>query len=280
MRNHKRLRPGKIYLLLLLSLVLLLPNFFSGHLTTLPRTNAVSDQFDTGLAASVQSIDALLHYADSVAIKKDIRQDSLKYANILAEVVRKRFYHGFSHYSLKENWIASLAGVLVWHHLSAIVLPDDILKYPMAACSQQSIVMMECFKRRGVDYRKVGFNHHFALEGKIYGQWYFFDTNMEPDFSVIPRTSFASLKKNNELYTVYKAQLDSVGIEYGLANQFYGKVNQAAAPRASLFHSLTKLLSRGLWLIPLLMIFVNPKKDQQCLKRIRNKKEPFVKKIA
>jgi hypothetical protein len=48
-------------------------------------------------------------------------------------------------------------GEFVWSHLSAIVLPEDILKYPMAACSQQSIIMMECFKKIGVDYRKVGF---------------------------------------------------------------------------------------------------------------------------
>lgn len=280
MKNQKRLRSGKTYLLLSLSMVLLLPNFFSKHLTALPTTKAAWDQFDPGLPPQLRTVDGLLQYADSLAITRGADRDSLKYANILAEVVRKRFYHGYSHYSLKENWIASLAGVTVWHHLSAIVLPDDILKYPMAACSQQSIVMMECFKRRGIDYRKIGFDHHFALEGKIYGQWYFFDTNMEPDFSVVPRSSFASLQKNRELFMIYKAQLDSTDLEYAPANQFYGKVNQAAAPRASVFHLATKLLSRVLWLLPFLMIFVNPKKHQQCLKRIKSKKEPVVKKVA
>ena len=175
---------------------------------------------------------------------------------------------------LKENWMAALAGATVWDHLSAIVLPDDILKYSMAACSQQSIVMMECFKRKGIDYRKIGFDHHFALEGTIHGQWYFFDTNMEPDFSVVPRSSFASLKKNNELYTIYKAQLDSTGLEYGLANQFYGKVNQAPAPRASFFHSATKLFSRILWLFPLLLAFVNPLKKSTTKNENKGKRLP------
>lgn len=246
--------------MLFLSLALLLPNFFSKHLTSLALTKAAWDQFDPSLVSKLQDVNGVLQYTDSLAKEKGAFQDALNYANVLAEVVRKRFYHGYSHYSLKENWLASLAGVTVWNDLSAIVLPDDILKYPMAACSQQSIVMMECFKRKGIDYRKIGFDHHFALEANIHGQWYFFDTNMEPDFSVVPRSSFASLKRNNELYTIYKARLDSTGLEYGLANQFYGKVNQAPAPRASFFHSATKLLSRILWLFPLLLAFVNPLK--------------------
>ncbi len=257
MGSLKKSRSGKTYLLLLISLTLLLPNFFFNHLISLPVTKPAWDQFDPHLVSKLQSVEGVLKYTDSLAKLKGAFQDTLSYANVLAEVVRKRFYHGYSHYAFKENWIASLAGATIWNDLSAIVLPDDILKYPMAACSQQSIVMMECFKRRGIDYRKVGFDHHFALEGNIHGHWYFFDTNLEPDFSLVPRSSFASLKKNNELYTIYKAQLDSTELEYGLANQIYGKVNQAPAPRASFFHFATKLLSRILWLFPLLLVFVS-----------------------
>lgn len=273
MKNYKTFGFIQTFLLLLLSFVLLLPNFLPIRFTPLPATKANWDQFEPALAARLHSVDALLRYSDSLAKSRGTGQDTLKYANTLAEVVRKRFYHGYSHYALNENWIAALAGRIVWSDLSAIVLPDDIMNYSMAACSQQSIVMMECFKRKGIDYRKIGFDHHFTLEGKIQGEWYFFDTNMEPDFSSVPRTSFASLRENNKLYAVYRAQLDSAHLNYTLANQYYGKVNKPAAPRAALFHSLTRLLSRTLWLFPLLVVFIRrTKRNRQLVRYMRHEK--------
>jgi hypothetical protein len=248
---------GNNYVLVAFSLFLLFPNFIPTHLTSLSNNGQTWEKFDPQLANTVQSVEGLLLYTDSVAKTRRIDTGTLEYANILAEVMRKRFYHGYSHYSLKENWMASFAGAAFWDHLSAIVLPDDILQYPMAACSQQSIVFMECFKRKKVDYRKVGFDHHFALEGRINGQWYFFDADMEPDFAVVPRTSFENLNKDDKLYIIYQNRLDSAGIQYGLANQYYGKVNEAPAPRAALFHKVTKLLSHTLWLLPLLFVFIN-----------------------
>ena len=37
---------------------------------------------------------------------------------------------------------------LIKEDLNAIVIPNDILKHPMAACSQQSIIGMEVFKKK------------------------------------------------------------------------------------------------------------------------------------
>jgi hypothetical protein len=263
---------GNNYVLVAFSLFLLVPNFTPTHLTSLSDKGQTWEKFDPQLANTLQTVDDLIFYTDSVAKTRRIDTGMLDYANVLAEVMRKRFYHGYSHYSLKENWIASLAGVVLWDHLSAIVLPEDILKYPMAACSQQSIVFMECFKRRKVDYRKVGFDHHFALEGRINGQWYFFDADMEPDFTVVPRTSFENLNKDDKLYIIYQNRLDSAGIRYGLANQYYGKANQAPASRAAFFHKVTKLLSHTLWLLPLLFVFINLSRKNSQVKKKQEKK--------
>ncbi len=114
------------------------------------------------------------------ANEQAIKKNSLAYFEVLSSLVRKRFYHAYSHYSLKENWIAAVAGKFSLYDLSAIVIPDDIMQYPMAACSQQSIVMMDCFKRLGMPFRKVGMTGHYACEGFIENGWYYFDTDKEP----------------------------------------------------------------------------------------------------
>ena len=46
----------------------------------------------------------------------------------VSDIVKKRFYHGLSEYSIKDNWIAYIGGKLFWNHLVAIVDPDDIIK--------------------------------------------------------------------------------------------------------------------------------------------------------
>lgn len=251
MLTTARTKAANIYIAVILSFALLLPNFFPTHSVISASGKADWDQFDPNLALRLQSVDDLLQYADSVAATTWSRPDTYQYAEILSQVVRKRFYHGYSHYSLKENWIASLMGDFFWDHLSAIVLPDDIMKHPMAACSQQSIVMINCFRKKKIDYRTVGFAHHFALEGHINGKWYFFDTNMEPDFNIVPRQSIADLKDKGELYRIYSAKLTPASLETMLANLCYGKLNAAPAPRASIFHLVTNWLSKTLWLIPL-----------------------------
>ena len=79
--------------------------------------------------------------------------------------------------------------------LSAIVIPNDILKQPMAACSQQSIIGMEVFKRKGFKVRKVGFFYdgyggHFCFEAFFYNRWHFFDPDLEPKLSIMIANHF------------------------------------------------------------------------------------------
>jgi hypothetical protein len=220
------------------------------------------EHFDSQLVLKILSIDDLLQYTDSVAKVKKADISQLAYANVLADIVRNGFYHGYSYYSLNENWVAVICGSLIWSHLSSIVLPDDILKYPNAACSQQSIVMMECFKRKGISFRKVGYEHHYALEGFINGKWYYFDPDLEPTFDEVKRSSVDSIFKKQEEYIIYKDRLDSAKLQWGLANKTIGPANAASAPNASLFHHVTKALSKTLWLLPLVLIYYFRKRDK------------------
>lgn len=248
----KRKRP----LLFFALIIFLVPNFFSTHLMPLSDRGYRWEKFDPKLAYNLTSIATLIKYTDSLAMSKNIDGKTLAYGNLLVGVIKNRFYHGYSHYSTQENWIASVAGKFAWSHLSAIVIPDDLMKYKMAACSQQTIILMACFKRKGIPYRKVGFDHHFAAEGNFNRQWYYFDPNMEPDFSSISRSSISSLINKRQLNTVYKKHVEMSTLQSGFSNLFYGSPNVEPAYRATLFHSFTKVLSRFLWLMPMLALVI------------------------
>jgi len=232
-------------------LALLILSFFSyKDSKDLQKHGYEWEEYDSSLAGRLHSINSLLLYTDSLSGFKE--RQNLNYVELLASVVRKRFYHGYSFYSYSDNWMATMAGKIIWSDLSAIVLPDDIMKHPMAACSQQAIVLMECFTRIGIDYRKVGFTGHFALEGKVKGNWYFFDTDMEPKF-VNRRKSLSELINSQELLPSYANHIRP-NFSSALLEPFYGEVNLAPAPRAAIFHKATFLLSKFLFLSAIIFV--------------------------
>src|SRR5690606_7454053 len=104
---------------------------------------------------------------------------SLAYWDNMSNIMTNIFSHGYSYYSLEENWIAAICGSLFWRDLAAIVNPEDIMRYSNAACSQQSIVLMECLGRKGIPHRAVMFPNHYAVEAYIENGWRYFDTHLE-----------------------------------------------------------------------------------------------------
>lgn len=239
----------KVVLLLLLSVFLLVLSHTDEHLTPLSLRGYKWEKFQPELQKKIYDIPSLLAYADGQA---DTDRNTLLYFNTLTSTVRKRFYHGYSHYSLSENWIAALAGKFGWNHLSAIVDADDLLRYPMAACSQQSIIIMECCRQSGIPYRPVYYTHHYALEANIGGQWYYADANMEPVYPNGRRTSLQNLIDSGYLATMYRHVLTPQQVKEMLGPPRYGAVNMPVAANARMFHAITKFLSRWLWLWPLL----------------------------
>src|SRR5689334_14792004 len=59
------------------------------------------------------------------------------------DFLRKRFYHSYSELSFHDNWIAWLCGKLFWSHFSNPVVPSDIIRFPMAGCSQQAMIFQD-----------------------------------------------------------------------------------------------------------------------------------------
>jgi hypothetical protein len=211
------------------------------------------EEYDSSLFYRLQSIPDLLCYADS-ALGVEARQ-SRAYSELLTALIRKRFYHGYSYYSAGDNWLAWLGGIAVWDHLHAIVLPDDIMKHPMAACSQQSIVLKECFKRAGIDYREVALAGHFVLEGRVEEEWLLFDPNLEPQYPR-GRKSLNELIHTGELIEAYHHVLSFERLQKMFAAPVYRKVNAPIAPNGTLFQQVTRFLSLVLPLVlPLAALF-------------------------
>ena len=200
-------------------------------------TEHIQDDFDPALFQKLRTVDALVEYINSTYKGEKNSTDFLHY---IANVITLRFYHGYSYYSHNDNWIAALSGFVVWNDLSAIVLPDDILKHPHAACSQQSIVLMECAKRFGMDFRKILFDHHFAVEIKTENKWNYIDVDQEV---ICMDKSLDELIKEGNFLSLYKTKIPGNEAATILANPKYGEINSEGAPRAEKFQQFAGWLS-------------------------------------
>lgn len=241
-------------LLAFITLALFLPNLFTASLqSSLPYNG--KEKFDPALS-EINSVARLEDYTDSLAAVKNILPHSYEYLQLLGSIAERRFYHGFSHYSLSENWLAALAGKLVKEDYSCKVLPEEILEHGNAACSQQALVLMQVLRNKNISYRSLGFPHHYAMEVLVDGQWYFFDTNMEPDLTREQR-ALAHWQHRNDVMKQYYDPAIHADIDYQFGNNtmaLIGAVNEEPGKRVAFFHMATGVLSKVGWLIPLLML--------------------------
>ena len=169
---------------------------------------------------------------------------------------------------------------------SAIVIPNDILRYPYAACSQQSIVLMELLRRKGIATRAVAFQGkkegHFCFEAYYDRSWHFYDADMEPDTKVLhaynrPGADF--LASHPEIMLAAYRQFPAEKMMDIFSGYSYGKVNAFAAPKAILFQKVAKFLSYTIWTFFLvLFILIRRKYLRLCrIPNVRNSRVHFPK---
>lgn len=247
--------------LLLFSVLLALPNLLNTDINHTSASRPVYDGVEIYNPAlqRLNSLEKLEAYTDSLAASRNISVQQSAYLLVMAEVIKERFFHGYSHYSLSQNWIAAVAERAVGHALSCTVQSDDILQYPYAACSQQAMIMMDMLKRKGIPCRHVAFQHHYALEAESNGNWYFFDPNMEPNLPLANRSHHLWANNADYLKPFYGARYSKSQLDYIFGNgqpATWGTVNEATASNAKLFHTVTKFASHWLWLLPLVLVFV------------------------
>ena len=245
------IRPVFIFL----SLLLAIPNFIKKDINAqIPYDN--KEKYIPELS-SINSIEKLEKYVDDSASALHIEQHSPEYALLLSNAISNRFYHGFSHWKLNENWIAAVGEKITGIGLSCKVEPEVMLVHPNAACSQQALVMMNILEKKHINYRKVGFPHHYAIETNSGNGWYYFDPNMEPAMTLPQRKEESWKGMNDSLKQFYSAQ-KHINISYQFGNNLpavFGPVNEHPAKHVLLFQKITAVLSKILWIIPLVLLF-------------------------
>lgn len=240
----------------ILSLVLLLPNFFNREVNPVLQYDH-KEKFNPQLA-NLNSIAALETYIDSNVASKKIAPQSFEYAELIETVIAERFYHGFSHYTTAENWMAAFAGKFIKEDYACKVQPEEIMQQANAACSQQALVMMQLLRNKKMSYRSVGFPHHYAMEVLINNEWYFFDANMEPFISKRER-ALSYWKHQNDIIKKYYDVTKHTNLDYQFGNNLVattGVINEVPAQKAKLFHISTGILSKICWLFPLMFVFL------------------------
>jgi hypothetical protein len=214
------------------------------------------EEFDPSLAR-LNTINKLASYCDSLysaQVKKSGVVSFSTFAEIANHVIRKRFYHGYSYYGADKNFMASVISKVSEPGLRAIVIPNDILAYQYAACSQQSIILMELLKEKGIATRKVGFTGnitgHFTIEAYYDHDWHYFDPDKEPDEKVLAAYNYPSIAYLNSNPEILLKAYPNYTKDYVMdvfTKYSYGSVNTFPAPRAIIFQKISKFLSYTLW---------------------------------
>lgn len=253
--RYTKLLKGFYFILICASLVFFVLELIPGF----NRQNAGANHkeaFDPSLSR-LNSLAKVIAYCDSLYGSAVISKgDSSRYANIVGMVVKQRFYHSYSEYGIGHNFVGAFLAPLIKSDLSSIVVPDDILKFSNAACSQQSIIGMEVLGLKGFNTRKVGFykkgyGGHFTYEAAYDGKWHYFDPDKEPDYLLLTslgRPSIEELSRNKEIMKAAYSSSQYFKDPDVIDSYFYGPVNTFPAPRAIIFQYITRFLSYTLWL--------------------------------
>ena len=229
---------------------------------------AVTETFNPALT-SITTIDDAARYVRAQARSNDPKA----LADAADEFVRERFYHAYSFFDPRHDWVAYLSG-FAWINLRSPVIPENILDYPQAACSQQVIVFQAIARKLGFDAGVVTLQHHMIAAVKINGQWVVYDADRE----IAPRSYPLSklLAGDPAFLSIYGRMGQSIDMA-GQARRGEIKlvdVNSNPAPQASLFHRLTHTLSNYGWLFFLTVAALRLAGRRQASARLRKRPLP------
>ena len=254
-------------LFIALTILLLIPLFIDKSIIREEQYDG-KENFNQELQ-DLTSLSSLEQYIDSTAHSNGIQINSPGYAIHTEKIIADRFYHGFSHLTLSDNWIANFAQKITGMGLACKVQPYQIIEESNAACSQQALVMMEILKRKNTNYRHLEFPHHYALEANYGNNWYYMDPDMEPQISAEKR-SHSYWQGNNDSLKYHYASRNYELLENRFGSNLkagIGEPNSNPAPRLKLFQHITGFISGTAWLIPLaLLVFYRSRKRKASIK--------------
>lgn len=247
----------------LLSTLFLIPNFIDYNINEDNTKITIHEKFDPSLTR-LNSLAKLQSYTDSLASIKNILPGTLDYAVLANEVVSQRFYHKYATHSVSDNWIAAISEKITGDCLATNFTSDDILKKPYGYCVQVNTVLIELLKLKKYDYKIIAFPHHFTLFSHINNKWYFFDPDQEPEISIQDRNNKNWLGNIDSLIPAYKKGREEMKLRFGNpVNYSVSEINYAIAPNAKIFQNVTNILSRIVFLFPMLWyVYLSRKRKQ------------------
>lgn len=211
------------------------------------------EKFDPRMAP-IKSTEQLAELVNSLGARKT----TMDKVYILEQLLRYRFYSGFSRYSFHDNWLTWLAARTIDEDYDAIVAPEDILSYEWAGCSQQALVVQEILRQMGVRYASVGVPHHFFTAAWIDGSWYIVDP-----FGPIAR-DHSRLHKLEEVMTdagrnrfFLSERTKAYGQSFAWDVPQLKSVDAFPAARIRTFHRITRWASHWGWLALLMAAVAN-----------------------
>lgn len=249
---------SKTLLLTLATAVLISLNFIDVDINATAYATPSYDhkeKFDPALS-SLNTLDKLDAYITNKITEKNLHAGTVEYVEAIKDAISYRFYHGFSHLSLKDNWVAAISEKVAGYGLSCNVNPDEIMKHSCAACSQQCIIMMEMLRRRNIDYRSVGFPHHYTIEAKLNNKWYYFDPNMEPSIPNAQREE-SQWKDSADYLKKYYDTTRFKDLDYKFGNHLavtFGTINEKPGHNAKRFQEATGIFSKFACCLPLVVL--------------------------
>ena len=204
-----------------------------------------TDRYEPSLR-HLQTVDEIVAMARANARDPSIKEQVYQ----LEQIVRLRFYGGYSRYTFGENWMAWLAARLFFANLDAKVLPGDILRHRAAACSQQAIVVQAALARMGLRYATAELPSHFFATAWIDSEWYIVDPwgPLDRDRSKLqPFETITTEAGRDKLFTSTQSRAFAANLRLEPARIV--KIDTFPAKNVRLFHQVTGWASHWLWAV-------------------------------
>lgn len=228
-------------------------SFFSKTSTPQDPLPGSEEKFDSKLLV-INTCEQL----DSLVLEKfrKSNHDTAGTVLFIDHFLRYRFYHSYSELSFKDNWIAHVCGKILWWDFLVPVIPCDIIKSPMGACSQQGILFqhqLDLLKIRcsTINFFPVSFNKsgHYAVSVYYGNSWHFYDTNQEPLIVDSTMPSIESIVER-ELYKKMYVSKFNVRFQEFFKDKSYERVDKEPFSKGKMyyFQMITGVLSNWGWL--------------------------------
>ena len=258
---EKRARSYIFIAIYLIFLIIFTAPFFLNQISISNISVPTSENYNLALS-KINTSKKAYAYVDSIYSKPNQTVlDTQLYAQIASKFIKERFFHGLCSYSVNENWLAYVLGKYSWFHFSAIVNPNDILKYPEGICSQQTIVFIDILKHKKINTRTVELGYpngpgHFLCEVMYNSTWHLYDVTMEPKWELIEKKNENLeyyLNHKDSIYLIYELKLNKTHLNKLFEKVKYGEIDTLPAKKMRLFHQITYFI---IYLIPVFFLIL------------------------